>query len=89
MLGQGYDVVRSMGRVKKDKFYGEKMKRSEMLLYLADVLLDNNMEGMTLEMQASRILKKLEKRGMLPPFSSAAARKSDMIESAGHEWEDE
>lgn len=64
------------------------MKRSEMINTLTTVL-EANLDNECVDEIAKRILTAVEVMGMLPPFSSKMAAKSDMLDAAGHEWENE
>jgi hypothetical protein len=59
------------------------MKRSEIVLKLEKAF------GLDCEGQPSAedIIDFLEQNGMIPPFSSKAAAKSNEIDAAGYEWD--
>ena len=65
------------------------MKRSEMIEKLLEPL---GIEGLDLHLfriEAEAILTRVEELGMLPPFSSKAASKSNEMDAPGNEWDPE
>lgn len=76
------------------------MKRSKMLSIIKTGIRanqttvrdwsDGNLSyGKMSEILSERMLELIEGEGMLPPFSSEAARHSNQLDAAGYEWENE